>query len=79
MIQSDNRPVQSEFANITDYSKQYTAGARKFFVFVHFTDNSTYLRSNIVTFNRSFALMFAIEKFGDCLEYISSINIHEQD
>lgn len=79
MIQSDKRPVQSDLANITDYSKQCPDGARKFFAFVHFTDDSTCLWSNIFTFNRSFALMLAIEKFGDCLEYISSINIHEQD
>ncbi|MBD5201481.1 MAG: hypothetical protein HDS85_05480 [Bacteroidales bacterium] len=79
MIQSDKRPVQSDFANITDYSKQCPDGARKFFAFVHFTDDSTCLWSNIFSFNRSFALMLAIEKFGDFLGYISSIIIHEQD
>ena len=79
MILPDKRPVQSDFANLTDYSLTCPKGARKFFAFIHFTDDSTCLWSNIFTFNRSFALMLVIEKFGDCHEYISSINIHEQE
>ena len=79
MIQSDKRPVQSNFATISDYSKQCPDGARRFFAFVHFTDSSTCHWANIFTFNRSLALKLAIEKFGDCLEYISSISIYEQD
>ena len=79
MIQSDKRPVQSDFAIIYENSGKCPDGARKFFAFVHFTDESTCLWSNIFTFNRSFALMLAIERFGDCLEYISSIKIHEQN
>ena len=79
MILPDKRPVQSDFANLTDYSLECPKGARKFFAFIHFTDESTCLWSNIFTFNRSCALMLTMEKFGDCLEYVSSINIHEQD
>ena len=79
MILPDKRPVQSDFANFTFYSLECPEGARKFFAFIHFTDESTCLWSNIFTFNRSNALMLTLEKFGDCLEYIASINIHEQD
>lgn len=79
MILPDKRPVQSDFANLTDYSLECPKGARKFFAFIHFTDESTCLWSNIFTFNRSCALMLTMEKFGDCLEYVSSINIHKQD
>ena len=79
MIQPDKRPVQSDFANISDYSQKCPDGARKFFAFVHFTDDSTCLWSNIFTRNRSFATMLVMEKFSDCLEYVSSINIHEQE
>ena len=64
MILPDKRPVQSDFANLTDYSLECPKGARKFFAFIHFTDDSTCLWSNIFTFNRSCALMLALEKFG---------------
>ena len=79
MIQSDKRPKESDFANITDYSQSCPDGARKFFAFVHFTDESTCLYANIFTFSRSFAMLLVIEKFGDCLDHISSINLHEQE
>lgn len=79
MILPDKRPVQSDFANLTDYSLECPKGCKFFFVFVHFTDESTCLWSNIFTFDRKCALMLVLEKFGDCLEYVSSINIHEQD
>ena len=79
MILPDKRPVERDFANITDYSQKCPEGARKFFAFIHFTDDSTCLWSNIFTFNRSFALMLVIEKIGDCHEYISGIYIHEQE
>lgn len=43
MIQPDKRPVQSDFAIISDYSQECPDDARKFFAFVHFTDDSTCL------------------------------------
>ncbi len=46
--------------------------------FVHFTDESRCLYANIFTFSRTFAMILVIGKFSDCLDYISSINIHEQ-
>lgn len=79
MIQSDKRPEQSDFANLTDYSLKCSDGARKFFAFIHFTDESTCLWSNIFTTSRTFATMLVMEKFSDCLEYISSINLHESE
>ena len=79
MIQPDKRPEQRSFANLTDYSKECPKGIRKFYAFVHFLDDSTCLWSNILTFNRSYAHLLVLEKFGDCLEYISSINIHESE
>ena len=79
MILPDKRPQQSDFANLTDYSLECPDGARKFFVYIHFTDDSICLWSNIFTTSRTFATMLVMEKFSDCLEYISSINIHEQE
>ena len=60
-------------------SKTCPDGARKFFAFIHFTDESTCLFANIFTFSRTFATMLVMEKFSYCLEYVSSINIHEQE
>lgn len=35
--------------------------------------------SNIFTFDRRCAHLLVLEKFADCLNYISSINIHESE
>ena len=43
MIQPDKRPVQSDFANISDYSQKCPDGARKFFAL--FTSPMTLLVS----------------------------------
>ena len=79
MILPDKRPEQRDFANLTDYSQKCPDGARKFFAFVHFTDDSACLYANIFTFSRSFAMKLVVEKFSDCLDYISGINLHEQE
>ena len=75
MIQPDKRPVQSDFANISNYSQECPDGARKFFAFVHFTDDSTCLWSNIFTRNRSFATMLVIEKLGDASKMSEAVII----
>lgn len=36
MILLDKRPVERDFANITDYSLECPKGARKFFALIHF-------------------------------------------
>ena len=59
MILPDKRPVERDFANLTDYSQKCPDGARKFFAFIHFTDESTCLWSNIFTFSRTFATMLS--------------------
>lgn len=79
MIQSDKRPVQSDFANLTDYSLQRPQGMKRFYVFVHFTDDSICLWSNIFALDRRTAHLLVIEKFNDCLDYIGSINVHESE
>ena len=79
MILPDKRPVQSDFANLTDYSLECPKGARKFFAYIHCTDDSICLWSNIFTTSRTFATMKKKKKFSDCLEYITSINIHESE
>ena len=79
MIQSDKRPVQSDFDNLTDYSLQRPQGMKRFYVFVHFTDDSTCLWSNIFALDRRTAHLLVIEKFNDCLDYIASINVHESE
>lgn len=79
MILPDKRPVQSDFANLTDYSLECPKGIKRFYVFVHFTDDSTCLWSNIFTLDRRCAHLLVLEKFADCLNYISSINIHESE
>ena len=90
MILPDKRPQERDFANITDYSLEcptvQESSSPSFISLlmakrpeVDDTDDSTCLWSNIFTFNRTFATMLVIEKFSDCLEYVSSINIHEQE
>lgn len=79
MIQSDKRPHESNFTNITDYSLKCPEGLRRFYAFIHFTDESTCLWSNIFTKTRSEALAQVLKKFSDSTEYISSINLHEDD
>lgn len=79
MIQPDKRPVQSDYANLTDYSLQRPQGMRRFYVFVHFLDDSTCLWSNIFALDRRSAHLRVLKKFNDCLEYICSINVHESE
>ena len=79
MILPDKRPVERDFANITDYSLECLKGKTTYFAFIHFTDESTCLWSNIFASKRSSALKQVMKKFADCLEYISSINLHESE
>ena len=79
MIQSDKRPEQSDFANLTDYSQKCPDGARKFFAYIHFVDYSTCLLSNIFAATRTTALQIALDRFADCSEYVASINLHGDD
>lgn len=41
MILPDKRPVERDFANLTDYSQKCPDGARKFFAFIHFIIEKT--------------------------------------
>lgn len=79
MILPDKRPVQSDFANISDYSLECPDGARKFFAYIHFVDYSTCLLSNIFAATRTAALQIALDRFADCSEYVASINLHGDD
>ncbi len=79
MAQANKRPEQSNFANLTDYSLECPKCIKRFYVFVHFIDDSTCLWSNIFTFDRRCAHLLVLEKFADCLNYISSINVHESE
>lgn len=79
MILPDKKIVEKDFANLTDYSLQRPQSFRSFFAFVHFTDESSCLWSNIFALTRRKAINLVMDKFSDCLEYISSINIHEQE
>ena len=56
MITSDKRIAQDGFANLTDYSAVCPEGLKRFFVYVHFTDFSTCLLSNIFAATRTAAL-----------------------
>ncbi len=76
MIQSDKRPQEDNFANITDYSLKCHEGAKKFYAYVYFLDYSYCLWSNIFAKTRSAALAQVLLKFADCGEYIASINLH---
>ena len=73
----DRLTVDRDFANLTDYSQKCPDGTKKFFAFIHFTDDSTCMWSNIFASKRSSALKQVMKEFGDCLEYITSINLHE--
>lgn len=76
MIQSDKRPVEDHFANITDYSLKCPEGAKRFYAYVHFLDYSYCLWSNIFAKTRSSALSQVLLKFADCGDYIAGINLH---
>lgn len=77
MIQSDKRPQESNFANITDYSAVCPKGLRSFFAYAHFTDNSHCLFSNIFAANRTGALLIALNRFADCSEYLQGLSLQE--
>lgn len=77
MILPDKRPVERDFANLSDYSLVCPKGKTAYFAFIHFTDESTCLWANIFASKRSSALKQVMKKFADCLEYITSINLHE--
>lgn len=79
MITSDKRIAQDSFANLTDYSAVCPEGLKRFFVYVHFTDFSTCLLSNIFAATRNAALQIALDRFADCSEYLASINLHGDD
>ncbi len=79
MIQSDKRPVEDHFANITDYSLKRPEGAKQFYAFVTFTDMSTCMWDYIFTRDRFCAHMHVLEKFGDCLNYVHSISLHADE
>lgn len=79
MITSDKRIAQDSFANLTDYSAVRPEGLKRFFVYVHFTDFSTCLLSNIFAATRTAALQIALDRFADCSEYLASINLHGDD
>lgn len=79
MITSDKRIAQDSFANLTDYSAVCPEGLKRFFVYVHFTDFSTCLLSNIFAATRTAALQIALDRFADCPEYLASINLHGDD
>lgn len=77
MIQSDKRPKEDNFGNITDYSLKCPDGFKTFFTFVHFIDASTCIWSNIFAKTRSGALSQVLLKFADCGDQIESINLYE--
>ena len=77
MIQSDKRPEQSDFANLTDYSLECPKGLKTFFAFVGFTDFSRCLLANIFAPNRTAALLIALNRFADCLPYMAGWSLQE--
>ena len=79
MITSDKRIAQDSFANLTDYSAVCPEGLKRFFVYVHFTDFSTCLLSNIFAATRTAALQIALDRFADCINYLSGISLHASD
>ena len=76
MIQSDKRPQDSDFANLTDYSLKCPKGLKRFYAYVHFLDYSYCLWSNIFAKTRLGALSQVLLKFADCGEYIAGINLN---
>lgn len=79
MILPDKRLQQSDFANLTDYSLKCPKGLKRFFAYIHFVDYSTCLLSNIFAATRTAALQITLDRFADCSEYVSSINLNGDD
>jgi hypothetical protein len=80
MITSNKRSeLQKDFANLTDYSAKRPEGCRSFFAFVSFEDGSECLWSNIFAADRGIANAMVIEKFADCLPYLTRFTLQEAD
>lgn len=76
---SINFIVQDSFANITDYSAVCPKGMKRFFAYAHFTDFSNCLLSNIFAADRAEALKIVLDRFADCINYLSGIILHPSD
>lgn len=77
MITPDKRIEQKNFANLTDYSVKCPKGLRDFFAFVGFEDDSECLLSNIFAVDRKEAMKIVLDRFADCIGYISRISLQE--
>ena len=79
MITADKKIKQRNDANLTDYTKKCPEGLRSFFAYVNFTDYSWCLYSNIFAKDRSQVFAHVLEKFSDCIPYLSGITIYSED
>lgn len=77
MIQPTNRIIEDRFVNLTDYKKAKPEGTTEFFTFVGFEDDSECMLSCIYAADRKDAVRQVLDRFADCLGYISNISLQE--
>lgn len=79
MILRDRLPKTDNMVNLTDYSVERPEGSLSFFAYITFTDQSYILLSNIFTASRSDAHRIVLERFSDCMSYITLYHLYEDD
>lgn len=77
MILPDDRPEQTGFANLTDYTQKCPMGFRSWGVFVTFSDSSECLLSNIFAKDRLTANAIVLSRFADCLPYMAGWSLQD--
>lgn len=78
MIQSDKRPKQESFGNITDYSQECPKGFKSYYAFVDFEDGSQCLLDRIFAKTRLVANAILFQRFADCLPYMTGWRMYEE-
>ena len=79
MITTDNRIIEENFVNLTDYSLKCPKELRSWFTFIDFTDRSSAMLSNIFAKDRAGAMLIVLERFADCIGYIQGISLQSCD
>lgn len=79
MITPDKRIKEDSFANITDYSSVRPIGCKHFYAYFDFTDKSYMLLDRIFAVTRAEAIVIALNRMGDAMNYLTGIRLYQDD
>ena len=79
MITTDKHIKEDLYTNITDYTSVRPKGCEHFYAFVDFIDKSYMLLDRIFAVTRAEAMVIALNRFSDCMNYISGIRLYQAD